>query len=895
MIDPAVQEIRQAYKDETQRIFSAHRDGASGFSTASRLTSLTDRTFSSLWDAVTSDAKHLAAVIALGGYGRYELCPHSDFDLMIVFKDEDAKREGSDAAQEFLHFLWDTGFDIGHSVRTISDCIRLYQTDVDVWASVLEGRYVCGSWSVLEHYTDWMLDAVGRGRDLKFIASVLSGITERHAKYGNSVRLLEPNLKNSAGGLRDLHSLLWIYRATDIEYFGTTPFQSNTSACREMCAIFERSGLISRDEMLEAVAALEFLLRIRHEMHYGSAAVHDNLEFSAQRGIARHLGYATNESEGELAGVERFMREYFLHARTLYRLNARLTHVFRRGTETLRRSSAPKEVILDDFYLLRDDTVWLRNTAMEFTTPAEILSAFYWAAVHSASVDPALLTRIGKAARSGLIFSPERCAGEATCARLRDILALRKNAASALRALSDADVLGAIIPHWARLAAYVQHSMYHYYTADAHTLLAIERAEALEGHMGLLGEVFRSLPRRDILYYALLFHDIEKPSGISGHDVRGAETARDVLQKLGVDDPHEDVPFLIRHHLAMEQTAFRRNFHAPETLEEFARLFARKEQLDMLYVLTCCDLSAVNKNVWSSWKESMLEELYARTRSLLRRSGRAETTPTQDMREALVKSLAPLFGMERVRAHFDSFDNEAYVHAFTATEIEQHLRALEAPAVPEGEAGSGPVSISIESKSSYSSVTVILKDRPFLLSALCGVLSANDANIIDAHCFTRADGTVIDRFRTVDGRTKSALSTAQAEKIGADIRSVLEGSESLETLFEKHRRRWKRRPKPLLHPNIRIDVRFHDAERLTIIDVYGPEMTGFLYKVTQVLSKLGLVIHFAKIGTRGDGIVDSFYVADAEGRPLTDDAQKVRIREKIVHTIGQLITVQLAQ
>jgi [protein-PII] uridylyltransferase len=626
-------------------------------------------------------------------------------------------------------------------------------------------------------------------------------------------------------------------------------------------------------------------LRIRHEMHFGSASMRDNLEFATQRELARGLGYT---GEDELKSVERFMREYFLHARVIYKMNERLTQSFRRGISPLRRL-LQKEVILDDLYLLRDGTIFLRNAAVEFYTPAGILSAFYWSAVHSAELDPSLLTRIEKASHMSALFSREMREEASAAARFRDIMALRKNAASVLRSMNDCDILGAMIPQWANLVAYVQHSMYHFYTVDAHTLLAIERAEELDDRIGFLGTLFQSLPRRDLLFYALLLHDIEKPSGISGHDSRGADTAEKILRSLSVDDPFNDVAFLIRNHLVMEQTAFRRNFHAPETIGEFAALFSRQEQLDMLLLVTYCDLSAVNRNVWSSWKEAVLEELYLKTKHHLARAGTKETTHTQELSAALMRSLAPLFSDEEITSHFSSFDNDAYVHAFTAEEIERHISSIR------GLAENRAISVGFDAGVSFSAMTVIMTDRPSLLATLCGVLSANDAHIIDAHIFTRTDGIVIDRFRIVDGVTKEPLTPVQTEKIIADTNAVLDGSESLETLFEKHHRRWKRRPKPLMHPNIRIDVRFHDAEHFTIVDVYGPDMTGFLYKVTQVLSKFGLQIHFAKIGTRGDGIVDSFYVADTEGRRVDDKEQRKKIREKIVHTIHQLITVQLGQ
>jgi [protein-PII] uridylyltransferase len=888
MITTSGTSIKKDYKDEFERIFRFHRGGAAGFDTASELAALTDRTLAVVWNDIPFASKVLGTVIALGGYGRYEMCPHSDFDLMIVFPDEKAKRAGAESAQHFLHALWNIGFDIGHSVRTIGDCIKLCQTDVDVWASVLESRYVCGNTRVLGEYTDAMLRAVARGRDLKFVTSVMDGIGERHRKYGNSVRLLEPNIKNSAGGLRDLHSLLWIYRATDTGFFGPTPFTSNTSACREMFETFERKGIITREEMDDAVGALGFLLRIRHEMHYGSTSIRDSLEFTTQREIARGLRYT---GEDDLRSVERFMRDYFLHARVVFKMNQRLTQLYRKSTPTS-RWLRPKEQFLDAVYVLREGTIVLRNASFEFSTSAEIVAAFYWSAVHSAEIDPPLMTRLEKSSRSAVLFTPEQRGLPATTAAFRSVMELRNNAAASLRLMNDCDILGALIPQWAALVAYVQHSVYHYYTVDAHTLLAIERAELLSGHQGMLGAAFHSLVRRDLLYYALLLHDIEKPTGISGHDRRGADTAAVILRQLEVDDPFDDVAFLIRNHLVMEQTAFRRNFHAPETIAAFASLFERVTQLDMLFLVTYCDLSAVNRNVWSSWKEAVLEDLYVRTKNYLERAGSTATTHTEEIRAALVSALTHRFTREEILAHCDSFDNDSYVHVFPAEEISRHLADIHSLGDFRTLEG---IRVSIDAAPFFTSVTVIMRDRLSLLSTLCGILAANDASIIDAQVFTRSDGTVIDRFRIVDAVTTGALTKDQEKKLLADTYDVLDGRETLAMLFDKYHRRWKRRPKALMHPNIRIDVRFHDTEKYTIIDVYGPDMTGFLYKVTQTVARFGLIIHNAKIGTRGDGIVDSFYVADAVGRPIGDPEQKKRIREKIVHTINQLITVQLGQ
>ena len=577
------------------------------------------------------------AVVALGGYGRSELCPHSDFDLMILAENEKAKNSGSESIQQFLRSLWDAGFNVGHSVRTVQDCVNLYETDVDSWASILESRFVCGSENVLRLYADDVFKQIQKKFDLVFVKAIMVGMDERHEKYGNSVKLLEPNVKNSAGGLRDLHNLLWVYRSTDTEYFTESPFLNVESSCKLMIDTFYRKNVISKEERDAVIDALNFLLRTRHETHYFAKTIHDSLDFSIQREIAKGLGFGDDR---ELKYVEKFMREYFLHARSIFRLNQRLINHFRKSVEPSSWRK-PKEQILDAHFIARGDELLQRNTAVEISTPAEILKAFYWCGKHSLMLGHSLQGTIAAIGRSSHLFNMQSITSEDAAAVFLDILRLPSNVASTLTMMNDFDVLGKYIPEWGDLVAFFQHSVYHYYTADAHTLIAIEHAERLAGGKGILAGAYERLEKKEILFLGLLLHDIEKPHGIEEHEIRGVEVARRVLARLHYLDEHGDVAFLIRYHLAMEQIAFRRNISDPKTVAEFAEMFQRPEQLDLLFLITYCDLSAVNKNVWTSWKEMLLQELYLHTRSVLERKlpFKEAVSFQQEQHQELVRSL----------------------------------------------------------------------------------------------------------------------------------------------------------------------------------------------------------------------------------------------------------------
>lgn len=833
--------IKEYFNQEYENIFRFHRCGTGGLEVASELTQLVDTTLTKLWNELPEPTRDAFAIVALGGYGRCEMAPHSDVDVMVLFRDEMSKQAHSETAQKFLHSLWNLGFDIGHSVRTIIDCLNLYQTDVDVWASVLESRYVCGNSDVMDDYTEEFISAVKKKNDRKFVSAVIAGVDDRHKKYEHSVKLLEPNLKNSAGGIRDLHSLVWIYRSSDAVYFTETPFRHNGSGCIALFRQLSEMNILSAEEHSECIRAFDGILRLRNELHYFSGAQNDILEFSKQLDIARTLGY---KKATPVESVEQCMREYFLHARTLYRLNKRLINLFRTNAVSA-FWSALREETLDDRYKIKERQLALRNPRNPLRSPAEIVQGFYWCGFHSIELSPALHSLFHSLSRDPSFFLTD---DPATAKEFLNILRLPSNVAATLQMMNENDILGSLIPEWGKLVAFFQHSVYHYYTTDAHTLIALEHAEYLQEKDSILGRTFRSLHQRDILYLAILFHDIAKPIDVQGHEFTGVGIWKNVQQRFGIPDEHDDVSFLIRHHLAMEQIGFRRNIDDPTTIKEFAGLFSRPEQLDLLFVLTYSDLSAVNKNVWSQWKEMLLQDLYVRTRRILSSTDDAMALPKDSAEE------------------YSQYDPDI-ASLDTVTVLYKHEDA-------------------------HSIVTIITRDAEFLLSTLCGVLAANDANIFDAQIYTRSDGIIIDTFRVVNAATKLPLTPEQESSIANDLRNVLLKTETLEKLFARYHRRWRRRAKPLFHPNVRIDAVFHESGKQTIIDVYAPDMAGFLYKVTEVISRNGYRIDFAKLATRGDGIVDSFYVSK-KGKPISSDQEKQYLRSEILHTINQLMNVQL--
>ncbi|HTY57417.1 MAG TPA: HD domain-containing protein, partial [Bacteroidota bacterium] len=770
--------------------------------------------------------------------------------------------------------------DVGHSVRTVDEAIALHGTTFDSWASMIESRFVCGNESLARDLYDRMRAKIAAGPAAWFVEGVLGDVRARHERYGSSVKLLEPNIKKSAGGLRDLHAAFWLHRGTDIRFF--RPARGGECATNVFLGILRSGGLLEDEEYDAAAGAFEFLLRVRHEMHYRRESQHDTLEYTLQTEVAEGIGVAPGEG---LMSVEIFMRLYYTHARNVYRLLQRAGQRFRESIEPARSPGSGGERV-GSCFIRYDDALTVDPSVAAFTGPAQVFEAFTLAAEYEAPPD---LRLRGILERSADLVRPADAESPELASYFRRILRTHR-VAETLHEMNDADVLPRYIPEFGRLVAFFQHNVYHYYTADEHTLIAVARAEALRERQGILREVYRNLPRRDLLYAAILLHDIAKPLGVADHEMTGVGVSAAVLTRLGMQDAVSDVGFLVRHHLAMEQTAFRRNIHDPDTLKEFASRFERPELLDYLYILTYADLSALNASVWTEWKAAMLQELYQRTSEILRRNLRGAEIDTfhreqnDEAAQRVIGALSGTISPERVRSHLAGVRNASYVALFSEEEIGEHITRG---------AGTEPVSALFTRGDAHTEVTVIARDAPYALSKFCAVLSANDADIFDANVFTRDDGLIIDRFRVTDAGSKVALEPARCGKIAGDLGLVMQGALDIEHLFREHDRKWKRRPKAPANPMVRTDVRFGENPHYTIIDVYAPDSVGFLYRVTETISALGLDIYFAKIGTRVDGIVDAFYTLDREGKQVTDTGRREKIRESILATIHRLAVERL--
>jgi len=857
--------LKSRLKIDFEKIKDFHKNGGNAFETTQMLTRSLDSVIISLSSSLPVGKSY--ALIATGGYGRVELCPKSDIDIMFLVESKDKDLEL--LTMDFFQRLWDAGVSVGHSFRTVDECVDLLETDLESRTAIFESRFICGDRDLFETFIQTVKEIALGNSSEKFIREIIEGNRLRHQKYGNSIKLLEPNIKKSAGGLRDLHTLLWILKSADPDFW---ELPDDCSACKSMLELMTDKKMISDEQLSSILEAFEFMLRTRIELHFVSEGITDILDFNVQEKIASGLGYR---------GVEVFMRDYYLRAREIFSLNKFFISKFEDG-------SGRFEIVerLDENFSICDGRVIVLNMGKEDLTPIEVFTAFLHRSRTGANFD-------GKLERA-IINSANRF--DYANAREVDkifieILNSKGYVAQTLESMNELGILGKYIPEFGALAGLFQHSVYHYYTVDEHTLKAVRNAEMLEEESSKLGDVFRSLKRKDVLYLAILFHDSGKAVKVDGHSETGSEIARNFLRRINYD-AIDDVCFLVENHLLMEQVAFRRNFYDPETLFSFASNFKSKDQIDMLYVLTYADLSAVNPAVWTSWKAQLLEELYLIAEPVIENKMTLdEIYDLIEQRSALrvesvILSLSEKIAREVVENHFENLiEDDSYFNVFTDSEIGEHIRKIV-------EAKGKGVYVIFSHKDGYTEITVITRDAPFVLASICGVLSANDANIFDAKIFTRKDGIVIDKFRVFDYISGVELSAEQCRKIERDLNDVFNGLINLDELFERHRRRWKRRVEST-KKNVKIAVEFEESKDYTVIDVFAPDSLGFLYKVARKMSELGLNIYFAKIATRADGIVDSFYVLDVNGNKIVDENFKRKIKDEILNVIYELNNLKL--
>jgi [protein-PII] uridylyltransferase len=801
------------------------------------------------------------AIASAGSFSRRELAPFSDIDLIFITESLDGnEKEISDV----LTSLWDNGIEVSHTIRDFGD-ISKFLNDLHTFTQFFETRLLLGSEKIYNKWNELLLSSLTETVQKNLIYDFIYDIDVRYAKYGTSPKTLEPNVKFSAGGLRDFQAVEWMYILKNREFLNKQNEKVQAEIFVEM--LLEK-GYSTPNECKKLFNSYKILITVRNLLHLMSNQKNDRFEFAAQQKISP-LFYNKKEA------ISLFMRDYFTAANIINRFTKSIIKKFLEEIENPLPDSLAIE--LDEDFILKGKTISL-NSSRNFTL-SDMLRAFYYRGFNNAQFDEKLRTLIIETVESEDIYKQNNTSSSVF---FREILMLPRNVGQTLSGMNELGVLGAFMPEFKDLIGFLQHGVYHQYTADEHTLITILNVEKLEKDFSILGKIYNNLKNKEILYLSLLFHDIAKPINISGHEIIGPEMASSIMYRLGYSEEEiEKVSFLVRNHLLMEQVAFRRNLNDPETLNTFTSKFSSVNALDLLYLVTYADLSAVNPVVWTSWKSDLLAELFRKTSSMLKEqlSGEELLMSITYVIPKEISKYSPVISESNVQEHIDSINDIAYVHHFSDEEIAKHIEEIQKGVL---------VSVLFKELNDFTNITVITKDFPSLLSKICGVFSINDANIHDAKIFTRKDGIVIDSFNASNFRTGRKIEPERFIKIEEDLHSVVTGLLQLNQEFSKMKSRWWRIENKFFKRTGKVKVVFENHEKYTIIDVFSPDRLGFLYQVTSKMNELGLSIYFAKISTQGDDIVDSFYVLDRSGKKVSTNDYEL-IKTELIDTITQLL------
>jgi len=846
-------DFKRFIKLETDRLRMRHRFGLGGLEIASARSYQVDQvvTHACRLALVEADpAARLAlagcAVVALGGYGRAELSPFSDVDLLFLHQGRAA--EGVRAfVEQVLQLLWDVGLTVGHSFRTLAECLEEARGDLHSRTALAEARLVAGDTTVFAALDRALDNAIRRDRKTgeAFLESLRADVAERHARVGGAVCVQEPNVKEGVGGLRDLHAVLWVAQA-----------RHGSRGLADARAV----GLLSEREHRAARRAYDFLLRVRAEAHFVTGRKTDVLTLDLQPAVAGSLGY--EDSRGLLAS-ELFMRDYYRRASDLHGV---FRSVLRRPpAEAPRRLFAaltPRRPARD--FEVRDGRLRAKSEAL-LATGHGLLSAFAAAQAEGVPLSDGLALAIRE--RLSLVGRELRESKEAAAVFV-DVLRWRGRVALALRAMHETGFLGRFLPEFGRVSFLVQHDFFHRYTVDEHTLRAIaaidEVAAGTEAAARPFGRVLDEVEDAAPLYLGMLLHDVGKGHG-GGHSERGARMAPRVCARLRLDERvTEDVVFLVAAHLEMSQVSQHRDLTEAALIASFAGRVGSVHRLNLLHVLTYADHRAVAPGIWNEWKGALLWELYHRTRQHL--AGHpGDDDPVETSRARAIEGLRREFPEADLERHF-ALLSERYLRATDAPHQARHFRLV---------SGRGEAEAAFEwrdlTDGHCTELTLVTDDRPGLLAGVAGTLTAHGVNILSVDLFNRRDGVVIDTFRLSEVSSHRPVKPERRARVEQDVAAALAGSHDVAAAVAARLRKNPpsiRRPmgRAARGPSVRFDQEI--SATATVIEVKAQDRPGLAWTIADTLARQGLDIRFAKIATAKALALDVFYVTGAGGLKL---------------------------
>jgi [protein-PII] uridylyltransferase len=873
-VGESIEVFRGFRKVEEHRLRMWHHAGAGGREVARQRSDLVDILFKELFEGVVRSVvpkglPELLVVTALGGYGRRELTPFSDIDIMFTTAKPQPSKACEEVIRKTLTTLWDIGYKVGHSTRSIAQTIKQANADLVTKTSLLESRYLSGDRELFNEFREKFETDCVRGREGEYVSWRLANQAETREKYGRSVFMQEPNVKNGAGGLRDYHNLIWI------SYFKEG---LNTTA-----KLVEKRFL--RDSERRALEkSYDFLLRVRTEMHYLIGRPLDSLTLQLQGRVAAGFNFPQKHI---LHRVEAFMREYFSNARNIHLLTQSAIERINAVPEkpTLFGILRPKVEKFDGF-VARNGKLYEESRETFAEDPYRLIRAFHHAQVRQLAFSPELRDSIRRRLRLvNRTFQYARVARETFLA----ILSRKGEVGRILREMHDLGFLGRYIQEFGALTCLVQHEFYHRYTADEHTLVCIEKldgilfaeSEKFRGYRAL----FQKLEDPAILYLALLLHDTGKAANKRHHEDASAVLAQKVARRLQLSpERRRMLIMLVNSHYELSFAAQKRNLDDAATIAEFAGIIGNRANLDALMLLTLADGQGTSDQNWSDWKEGLVWILYRRMTDYFE-GGKISMARLrenlEDLREAVIRRLPKDFG-EEIDAHFEHMP-ERYFQMFDSEQIAGHVRLfrtfLETHLTREDPPPYAPAFKWIaRPEQGHSEVWVCGWNRPRLLERIAGAFLSAQVNILSADVFTRGDNLALDIFRVCS--TQLAPVTSQRDITRVETRlcdSLAFEDYDFSPLLNKDAllRTYRISQEAEIPTKIVVDNTSHPS--FTLVDVQTPDRLGLLYDLLRAFGETEVNIELSRITTEMDVAMDTFYITDGNGK-ITDESAVKRIQ-----------------
>lgn len=800
------------------------------------------------------------AVLAVGGYGRGEMAPYSDVDIGFITP---YKRTAwtEQVIEAMLYLLWDLGLKVGQSSRSLDETVRMAQEDLTIRTALLESRFIWGDRDVFDQASQRFWNEVASKTGSDFVARKMAERDERHKRMGDSRYVVEPNIKEGKGGLRDLHTLYWI---------GKYVYRVRSPA--DLVGV----GLLTADEYRKFRKAEEFLWTVRCHMHDIAGRAEDRLTFDLQREVAERMQFAARPGRSP---VERFMQLYFLNAKTVGDLTgvflAHLDEALGKKGKRFLPSLTRRPRKLNGFRLDRGRLA-LPNEAFFADDPVRLLEIFHLADRFELEIHPLAMR---SARRDARLISSDIRADERANAMFLDILTSPRDPETVLRWMNESTVFGRFIPDFGRVVAQMQFDMYHHYTVDEHSIRAIgllseiEKGDHKSDHP-LSTAIMSQILSRRVLFAAVLLHDIAKGRG-GDHSILGADIALALCPRLGLSAAEtETVSWLVRHHLLMSATAFKRDLSDFKTILDFSQTVTSLERLRLLLVLTVVDIRAVGPGVWNSWKRQLLSDLFEATEEVLRlgHKQRGRNERIRSKQETLAGKLdlnAAAFAKYAKRLP------DAYWIAEPDDILERNARLLLAN--PSAEL---VIDACYYPERGATLVTVLAADHPGLFYRIAGAIHLAGGNIIDARVHTSTDGTAVDNFLVQDPLGRPFRETSQIERLERAVEDALANRIPIVPKLEAKTSSRRRSDTFRVAPSVLVDNKA--SNRFTVLEVSANDRPALLNRLAFALFQSKVTLHSAHIATYGERAVDTFYITDLFGGKIENKARLKALETRLI-------------